>query len=149
MTEPAPAASPATPAPPGSATSDLPRPASPPSPLAAPVQGPCALPPYTAVIDGHLLRRRRRQRGLSIDDLAHQAGVGITTLDGSNARPAPAAARPPSPGSPSSSRRPLGHRPARAAGQERAAPPPAAAALTSANDCEIPANDCTPPPSGI
>ncbi len=80
MTEPAPAASPATPAPPGSATSDLPRPASPPSPLAAPVQGPCALPPYTAVIDGHLLRRLRRQRGLSIDDLAHQAGVGITTL---------------------------------------------------------------------
>ena len=80
------AASPATPAPPASATSDLPRPAtpappaSPVSPLAAPVQGPCALPPYTAVIDGHLLRRLRRQRGLSIDDLAHQAGVGITTL---------------------------------------------------------------------
>ncbi len=55
-------------------------PAGPLSPLAAPVQGYCPLPPHTAIIDGRLLRQLRRQRGLSIDDLAHQAGVGITTL---------------------------------------------------------------------
>ncbi|MGH3125766.1 MAG: helix-turn-helix domain-containing protein [Streptosporangiaceae bacterium] len=61
MTHPAPAARPA-------------------SPLAAPVQDRNALPPYTAIIDGRLLRQLRRQRGLSIDKLAHRAGVGITTL---------------------------------------------------------------------
>jgi transcriptional regulator with XRE-family HTH domain len=50
------------------------------SPLAAPVQGRCELAPHTALIDGRRLRQLRRQRGLSIDDLAHQADVGITTL---------------------------------------------------------------------
>lgn len=50
------------------------------SPLAAPVQDRNALQPYSAVIDGHLLRRLRRQRGLSIDRLAHLAGVDRTTL---------------------------------------------------------------------
>ena len=149
MTEPAPAASPATPAPPGSATSDLPRPASPPSPLAAPVQGPCALPPYTAVIDGHLLRRSAASAACpsmtspTRPASDHHPGTARTPgpppLPHDHPRPARHPAR----------RRPLGHRPAGAAGQERAAPPPAAAALTSANGCEIPANDCIPPPSGI
>jgi transcriptional regulator with XRE-family HTH domain len=50
------------------------------SPLAAPVQGTCELPPHTAIIDGRRLRQLRRQAGLSIDNLAHQSGVGITTL---------------------------------------------------------------------
>jgi len=32
------------------------------------------LPPHTAIIDGRRLRQLRRQAGLSIDNLAHQAG---------------------------------------------------------------------------
>lgn len=55
-------------------------PAAPLSPLAAPARDLHALPPYTAVINGRQLRELRRQAGLSIDDLAHQAGVGTTTL---------------------------------------------------------------------
>jgi DNA-binding XRE family transcriptional regulator len=41
---------------------------------------PRPLPPYTAIIDGHLLRQLRRQHGLSLENLAWKAGVGLTTL---------------------------------------------------------------------
>jgi hypothetical protein len=44
------------------------------------VLAPRPLPPYTAIIDGHLLRQLRRQHGLSLENLAWQAGVGLTTL---------------------------------------------------------------------
>lgn len=38
------------------------------------------LPPHTAVIDGSRLRQLRRERGLSQENLAWQARVGLTTV---------------------------------------------------------------------
>jgi DNA-binding XRE family transcriptional regulator len=42
----------------------------------------CARPvsPHTFVVDGHLLRQLRRQRGLSQEELADQAGISLTTV---------------------------------------------------------------------
>jgi DNA-binding XRE family transcriptional regulator len=37
-------------------------------------------PPHTFLLDGHLLRQLRRQRGLSQEELADQAGISITTV---------------------------------------------------------------------
>ena len=43
---------------------------------------PCArpTPPHTFILDGHLLRQLRHQRGLSQADLADQAGISLTTV---------------------------------------------------------------------
>lgn len=38
------------------------------------------LPPFTFILDGHLLRQLRRQRGLSQAELADQAGISLTTV---------------------------------------------------------------------
>ena len=42
----------------------------------------CAMPPppHTFILDGHLLRQLRRQRGLSQEELADQAGISLTTV---------------------------------------------------------------------
>ena len=42
----------------------------------------CARPiaPHTFILDGHLLRQLRRQRGLSQADLADQASISLTTV---------------------------------------------------------------------
>lgn len=37
-------------------------------------------PPDTFILDGHLLRQLRRQRGLSQEELADQAGISLTTV---------------------------------------------------------------------
>jgi DNA-binding XRE family transcriptional regulator len=37
-------------------------------------------PPHTFILDGHLLRQLRHQRGLSQASLADQAGVSLTTV---------------------------------------------------------------------
>jgi DNA-binding transcriptional regulator YiaG len=37
-------------------------------------------PPHTFILDGHLLRQLRRQRGLSQEELADQAGISLTTV---------------------------------------------------------------------
>jgi DNA-binding Xre family transcriptional regulator len=37
-------------------------------------------PPHTFMLNGHLLRQLRRQRGLSQEDLADQAGISLTTV---------------------------------------------------------------------
>jgi DNA-binding transcriptional regulator YiaG len=37
-------------------------------------------PPHTFILDGHLLRQLRRQRGLSQAELADQAGISLTTV---------------------------------------------------------------------
>jgi DNA-binding XRE family transcriptional regulator len=37
-------------------------------------------PPHTFILDGHRLRQLRRQRGLSQEDLADQAGISLTTV---------------------------------------------------------------------
>jgi DNA-binding transcriptional regulator YiaG len=37
-------------------------------------------PPHTFILDGHLLRQLRHQRGLSQADLADQAGISLTTV---------------------------------------------------------------------
>ena len=37
-------------------------------------------PPHTFLLDGHLLRQLRRQRGLSQAELADQAGISLTTV---------------------------------------------------------------------
>jgi DNA-binding XRE family transcriptional regulator len=37
-------------------------------------------PPHTFMLDGHLLRQLRRQRGLSQEALADQAGISLTTV---------------------------------------------------------------------
>jgi len=37
-------------------------------------------PPHTFLLDGHLLRQLRRQRGLSQEELADQAGISLTTV---------------------------------------------------------------------
>jgi DNA-binding transcriptional regulator YiaG len=37
-------------------------------------------PPHTFILDGHLLRQLRRQRGLSQEALADQAGISLTTI---------------------------------------------------------------------
>jgi ribosome-binding protein aMBF1 (putative translation factor) len=37
-------------------------------------------PPHTFVLDGHLLRQLRRQRGLSQEELADQARISVTTV---------------------------------------------------------------------
>jgi DNA-binding XRE family transcriptional regulator len=53
------------------------------SPLAAaklPTFGDRQLPPRTTVLDSSRLREARRQRGLSRESLAWQAGLGITTI---------------------------------------------------------------------
>jgi DNA-binding XRE family transcriptional regulator len=36
--------------------------------------------PHTFVLDGHLLRQLRHQRGLTQEDLADQAGISLTTI---------------------------------------------------------------------
>jgi len=36
--------------------------------------------PHTFILDGHLLRQLRRQRGLSQAALADQAGISLTTV---------------------------------------------------------------------
>jgi DNA-binding transcriptional regulator YiaG len=43
---------------------------------------PCArpTPPHTFILDGHLLRQLRHQRGLSQAELADQAGISLTTV---------------------------------------------------------------------
>jgi DNA-binding XRE family transcriptional regulator len=38
------------------------------------------VPPHTFILDGHRLRHLRRQRGLSLVDLADQAGISPTTV---------------------------------------------------------------------
>jgi DNA-binding Xre family transcriptional regulator len=38
------------------------------------------LPPFTFVLDGHLLRQLRHQRGLSQAGLADQAGISLATV---------------------------------------------------------------------
>jgi DNA-binding XRE family transcriptional regulator len=38
------------------------------------------VPPHNFILDGHRLRRIRRQRGLSQVDLADQAGISPTTV---------------------------------------------------------------------
>jgi DNA-binding XRE family transcriptional regulator len=38
------------------------------------------VPPHTFILDGHRLRQLRRQRGLSQEDLADQAGISSTTV---------------------------------------------------------------------
>jgi DNA-binding XRE family transcriptional regulator len=38
------------------------------------------VPPHTFMLDGHRLRHLRRQRGLSQEDLADQAGISLTTV---------------------------------------------------------------------
>jgi DNA-binding XRE family transcriptional regulator len=37
-------------------------------------------PPHTFILDGHLLRQLRHQRGLSQEELADQAGISLTTV---------------------------------------------------------------------
>jgi DNA-binding XRE family transcriptional regulator len=36
--------------------------------------------PHTFLLDGHLLRQLRRERGLSQEELADQAGISLTTV---------------------------------------------------------------------
>jgi DNA-binding transcriptional regulator YiaG len=36
--------------------------------------------PHTFLLDGHLLRQLRRDRGLSQEELADQAGISLTTV---------------------------------------------------------------------
>jgi DNA-binding XRE family transcriptional regulator len=38
------------------------------------------VPPHTFILDGRQLRHLRRQRGLSQEDLADQAGISLTTV---------------------------------------------------------------------
>jgi DNA-binding XRE family transcriptional regulator len=38
------------------------------------------VPPHTFILDGHRLRQLRRQRGLSQEELADQAGISLTTV---------------------------------------------------------------------
>jgi DNA-binding XRE family transcriptional regulator len=42
----------------------------------------CARPtsPHTFLLDGHLLRQLRRERGLSQGELAAEAGISLTTV---------------------------------------------------------------------
>lgn len=40
----------------------------------------CGTQRWTAVVDGHRLRQLRRQQGLSQEQLAHQAGMSLTTI---------------------------------------------------------------------
>jgi DNA-binding transcriptional regulator YiaG len=52
-------------------------------------------PPHTFLLDGHLLRQLRRDRGLSQAELADQAGISLTTVARLERQPhAPAAAGP-------------------------------------------------------
>jgi DNA-binding XRE family transcriptional regulator len=48
-----------------------------------------ALQPYTAIIDGPRLRQFRRERGLSVEILAHDAGIAMTTLKRLERQPRP------------------------------------------------------------
>lgn len=48
-------------------------------PAARPRLG-AATQPQTFILDGHRLRQLRRQRGLSQEELADQAGVSLTTV---------------------------------------------------------------------
>jgi DNA-binding XRE family transcriptional regulator len=38
------------------------------------------VPPHTFILDGHRLRHLRRQRGLTQEELADQAGISLTTV---------------------------------------------------------------------
>ena len=55
-------------------------------PGAGPRPGAARPPPQTFILDGQRLRQLRRQRGLSQEELADQAGVSLTTVAGWNGR---------------------------------------------------------------